>query len=75
MPVITVVLHDMPQDGLMAHGHHRLWDILGILSNPSSKTAAEQNNFHLANTLTRRRCRIALFKAFELILENFSGRG
>ena len=77
MPVITVILHDVPQDGLMAHWHHRLWNILGILSDPSSKTAAEQNNLHLTNTFTGAGggAKQALFQAFELILEDFPRLG
>src|ERR1700687_574291 len=46
MPVLAVILHHMPKDGLMANGYHRLRDALGILTYPRAKSATEQNNLH-----------------------------
>jgi hypothetical protein len=46
MPVLTVIMHDMSQDRLLAHRNHGLGNALGIFSNPSPKATAEQHDLH-----------------------------
>src|SRR5215472_5097858 len=40
--VLTVVVHQMPQDRAVADGDHRLGDTLGEIPDPGPKTSAEQ---------------------------------
>jgi len=44
--VVGVVLHHVPQDRAVPDVHHRLRDVLRVLSQPHAETAAEQNDFH-----------------------------
>ena len=46
MAVLAIVLHDVPQDGLLADRHHWFRNGVGILTDTGAKPAAEQNNFH-----------------------------
>src|SRR5262245_17705510 len=45
VPEMSVVLHDVPQDGAIPNLHHRLGDVLGI-ADPQAQSAAEQNDLH-----------------------------
>src|SRR5262249_30033756 len=46
MPILAVILHDVPEDWLMADRYHRLRNILRILANPRTKSSTKQNNLH-----------------------------
>ena len=46
MPVLAVVLHHVPQNGLVADRDHRLGDALGVLANARAQSAAKQDDFH-----------------------------
>src|SRR5262245_11705221 len=46
MTVLAVVLHDMPQDRLMANRHHRLGNGLGVFANTRAQPPTEQDHFH-----------------------------
>ena len=43
-PVGPVVLHDVPEDGAVAHLHHRLGAVLGLLAQPRALAAAEDDH-------------------------------
>ena len=45
---LAVVVHQMPQDRLVADRNHRLGNALGHVSDARAETAAEQNCFHLS---------------------------
>ena len=44
--VLAVVMHQVPEDRLVADRDHRLRDVLRIIANSGAETAAEQNCFH-----------------------------
>ena len=46
MPILAVILHDVPQDRLVADRYHRLRNALGIFANAGAKPTAEQDDFH-----------------------------
>ena len=46
MPILAVILHDMPQDRLVPDRYHRLRDALGVFANAGAQSTAEQDNFH-----------------------------
>ena len=46
MPVIGVVLHQIPQYGLVAYIDERLWNGVRVLAQPRPHTAAKQHDFH-----------------------------
>ena len=50
MAVLAVVLHDVPQDRLVADRHHRLWNVLRIIADARAEPAAEQDNLHDASS-------------------------
>ena len=39
--ILTVILHDMPQNRMMADWHHRLWYVFGVIANARTQTAAK----------------------------------
>src|SRR5262249_44149458 len=47
MAVVAVVLHHVPKNWMMPNRHHRLGHILGVVANPGSQTATEQNDLHV----------------------------
>ena len=50
MPVLAVVLHDVPQDRLMADRDHRLRNALRIFADARTEPATEQDNLHDASS-------------------------
>src|SRR6266487_19887 len=46
VPVVRVVLHDVPQDRPVADRDHRLGDRVGVLAQPQAQTATEKDGFH-----------------------------
>src|SRR5690606_11732552 len=46
MAVLAVVMHEVPEDRLVADRDHRLRDILRIVANARAETTAEQNCLH-----------------------------
>ena len=50
MAVLAVVLHDVPQDRLVADGDHRLWNILRVVADARAKPTTEQHNLHDASS-------------------------
>ena len=60
VPELAVVVHQMPQDRLVADRDHRLRHALGDVSDPRAQTSAEKNRFHrLRLSLPVARCRAA----------------
>src|SRR5215831_9644775 len=48
--VIAVILHNVPQYGVVSNSHHRLWNILGIFPHTGAEAAAKQHNLHDAGS-------------------------
>ena len=46
MPVVGVVLHQVPDDRAVADRHHRLGDVLGVIAEAKALAAAEEDDFH-----------------------------
>src|ERR1700733_5245449 len=46
MAVLAVVLHQVPEDRLVADRDHRLWERPPILANACAQTSTEQNDLH-----------------------------
>ena len=46
MPVLAVVMHQMPEDRLVADWNHRLRDVLRIVADARAEASAEQHCFH-----------------------------
>ncbi len=46
VPVVGVILHQVPQDGARADGDHRLGDGAGVIPDPHSFATAEEDDFH-----------------------------
>src|ERR1700730_18130343 len=44
--ILAIILHHMPQDRPAADRDHRLRNLLRVISDPGSKTAAKKNHFH-----------------------------
>src|SRR5262249_25187370 len=44
--VLAVILHHMPENGLMADRYHRLRDVVRVLANPGTQAAAEKHDLH-----------------------------
>src|SRR5215831_10903724 len=45
-PIVSVVLHDMPQHGPASDFDHRFRAYLGFFAQPSALASAEDNNLH-----------------------------
>src|SRR5262245_17436627 len=54
VPVVGVVLHDVPQDRPVADGHHRLGHQVRILADAHAHPAAEKDDLHGATSLNVR---------------------
>src|SRR5258708_36533406 len=48
---MRVILHDVPQNRPVTNGNHGLGDIISILPQAHSESAAKDNNFHLHYSL------------------------
>src|SRR6476619_271954 len=46
MPVFAVVMHQVPEDRLVADRDHRLRDVFRIIANSGAEASAEQNCLH-----------------------------
>ena len=44
--VVRIGPHDMPQDGMISHRHHRFRTDLGFLAQPRAQAAAEDENWN-----------------------------
>ena len=44
--ILAIIIHEVPQYRPVADRNHRLRNALGVISNPSAKTAAKQDHFH-----------------------------
>ena len=51
MTEIAVILHNVPQNGLVAHRDHRFWNRLGIFPNSSAETSTKQHDLHTCGSL------------------------
>src|SRR6266436_7926093 len=51
---MRVILHDVPQNRPVANGNHGLGDIISILPQAHSESAAKDNDFHLRYSLPSR---------------------
>src|SRR5262249_22745592 len=47
MAILTVILHHMPENRLMANRHHWFGNALGIFTDACAETSAEQDYFHI----------------------------
>ena len=47
-PVRGINLHDMPENGAIADGHHGFGPILGFLPQPGALASAQDDDFHNA---------------------------
>src|SRR5260370_41411729 len=48
---VRVILHDVPQNRPVTNGNHGLGDIISILPQAHSESAAKDNDFHLHYSL------------------------
>src|SRR5688572_7240931 len=46
VPVVGVVLHQIPENRPIADVHERLWNRIGVLPEPRAEPAAKQDYFH-----------------------------
>ena len=51
VPVLAVVLHDVPEDRLMADRDHRLRNALRVLADARTEATAEQHDLHDLSSL------------------------
>src|SRR5260370_22432517 len=52
VPIVSVILHYMPEDGPISDMYHRLRNVFRI-TNTQSHSAAEENDFHMALSKSR----------------------
>jgi hypothetical protein len=45
--MLTVKIHEVPEDWLVADWDHRLWDVVTVVPDARSQAAAEENHFHV----------------------------
>src|SRR3989304_9046988 len=50
--VDSVIHHDVPEDGVVSHLHHRLWLQLGLLGEPGAPASPQYPHFHSQAPLT-----------------------
>ena len=56
---LAVVVHQVPEDRLVADRYHRLRDVFGYVPDARAETAAEQNCFHLSGLCRVCVCRVS----------------
>ena len=54
VPVLAVIVHQVPEDRLIADRDHRLGNALGIIADARAETSAEQNCLHLSGPSWRK---------------------